>query len=325
MTEPPSWTPAEPRLILDTVAHPRRIIYFGSVVALCGWLWACSEVDPEPHIALLKSLQPEVREKAAGKLVLYGEAVVPRLIDESKSDYTRVRFEIARILGRIRDPRAVPAMVRMLDDSSYNVAAYAAWGLGEMKSPEAVPTLLRFTNSPAKVFRQQVVWALGRCYDDTVHAALADSVRHVVERALHDPTPTVRIAALQSARELGYPHMTDQLIRMAKDPSADVRHVAVQALGQAAVGDTPRPGPKLTDDEQQRTIETLVATLDEPIQTIRTKAVRALEKLGPPPEARSVLIRMLAKGTVEDQREARRVLEALQGQSARYNEDARDV
>lgn len=280
-----------------------------------GLLVACDEFDPEPHIAQLKSVQPDVREKAAGKLVIYGERIVPRMIEEASSEYTRVRFEVARILGRIRDPRATPAMIRLLDDSSFNVAAYAAWGLGELRAQSALPTLLRFPDSPARVFRQQVVWALGRCFNDTVHAALLDSVAHVVERALHDPTPDVRVAALQSARELGYHDMARQLIRMTGDPAAKVRHVAVQALGQYAIGEAPRSVGPVPQELLAEIIGTLIASLDEPNQSIRTKAVRALERMGPPPQAKYKLQLLLATGTLEDQREARRVLESLEGRA----------
>ncbi len=282
-------------------------------LGMAGLVVACSEVDPEPHITLLKSLQPEVREKAAGKLVIYGDPIVPRLIEETYSDYTRVRFEVARILGRIKNPRATDAMIRLLDDRSFTVAAYAAWGLGELRAQSAVPALLRFPDSLSRVFRQQVVWALGRCYGDTAHAALRDSVLHVVERALHDPAPDVRVAALQSARQLGYRGMVSQLIRMSRDPSAEVRHVAVQALGQSAIGNTPRPMESVTEQVRTEIVEALLASLREPIQSIRTKAVRALEGMGPPVQAESALRRMLSQGTTMDQREARRALEALTG------------
>jgi HEAT repeat protein len=302
------------------VVHGKRPIYVraaraavAAVLGLAGLLVACEEYDPEPHIDQLKSVQPDVREKAAGKLVIYGERIVPRLIEESSSDYTRVRFEVARILGRIRDPRATPAMIRLLDDSSFNVAAYAAWGLGELRAQSALPTLLRFPDSPARVFRQQVVWALGRCFNDTTHAALLDSVAHVVERALHDPTPDVRVAALQSARELGYHDMARQLVRMTADPAAEVRHVAIQALGQYAIGEAPRSVGPVSGEMLEEIIEILIASLDEPIQSIRTKAVRALEGIGPPPQAKYKLQRLLITGTQEDQREARRLLESLEG------------
>ncbi len=295
----------------------RARLALGAGLSVClglAALSACNDVDPEPQISLLKSLQQRVREKAAGKLVIYGEPIVPRLIEETHSEYTRVRFEVARILGRIRDPRAAPAMIRLLDDRSFTVAAYAARGLGELHSSAAVPTLLRFTNTLSRVFRPQVVWALGRCYDDTVHADLRDSVLHVIERALHDPLPDVRVAALQSARQLGYVGMTSQLIRMAGDPSAEVRHVAVQALGQVSIGDTPRAADPVSEELMGKIVDVLLTSLGAPHQSIRTKAVRALERMGPPTKAATALHLLLAGGTAEDQREARRVLERL-GQS----------
>jgi HEAT repeat protein len=295
------------------IAAPRAplVAYLG----LAGLVVACYQVDPEPQIALLKSLQPEVREKAAGKLVIYGDPIVPRLIEETHSDYTRVRFEVARILGRILDPRSTDAMIRLLDDRSFTVAAYAAEGLGKLRAQAALPSLLRFPDSMSRVFRQQVVWALGRCYDDTAHAALRDSVLHVIERALSDPAPDVRVSALQSARQLGYRGMVSELIRMSGDSSAEVRHVVVQALGQIVTGDTPRPVDSITEHQRAQIVERLLESLEEPIQSIRTKAVRALERMGPPARAESALRRLLSHGTTEDQREARRVLEALTGQA----------
>ena len=272
---------------------------------------ACAKPDPEPQIQLLRSLQSEVREKAAGKLLLYGDRVVPRLIQETQSSYKRVRFEVARLLGRMRDPRATDALIRLLDDDSYNVAAYAAWGLGEMKAKKALPSLLRFAETPSKILRKPVMQALGPCFDDTLHAALGDSVRGVIERAFHDPVPGIRIAALGSARHLGYEGMVDGLIRLAGDQQAKVRHVAVQTLGQAAVGRAPRsPGP-LAGAERAAVEEALVASLRDSYQSIRTKAVRALEQMGPPPSAAPALRRLAEGGTDEDRREAGRALDNL--------------
>ena len=272
---------------------------------------ACSKPDPEPQIQALRSLQAEVREKAAGKLLLYGDSIVPRLIQESNSSYTRVRFEVVRLLVRLRDRRANEALIRLLDDGSFNVAAYAARGLGEMRVPEALPVLLRFTETPAKTFRQEVVRALGPCFDDTLHAALGDSVRRVIERAFYDPVPGIRVAALGSSRHLGYAGMVEQLIRLAGDREAQVRHVAVQTLGQAAIGRAPRsPGPA-AGAERAAIEEALVLALGDSYQSIRTKAVRALEQMGPPPSAAPGLRRLAEGGTAEDRREAGRALDNL--------------
>ncbi len=283
-------------------------------IVVATLLWACSEPSPEqqfePLIEQLHSIHSEVREKAAAKLVLHGGSVVERLIEESHSEFIRVRFEVARLLGRIKDPRATDTLIRLLDDDSFNVAQYAAWGLGELQAPSAVPALLPHLGTPSKGFRAQVVTALGRCYDDTIHANLRDTLSAIVTERLMDPTPKVRIAALQSARQLGYHGMTQALIRLSRDPSAEVRHVAVQALGQMGAGLVPRSAGPLSGQDRSNTIEALVAALDEPYQSIRTKAVRSLEQIGAP-EATQALHRLHAEGTEEDQRETRRVLESL--------------
>jgi HEAT repeat protein len=184
------------------------------IAVMTAALWACSEPSPEPLFEQLHSIRSEVREKAAAQLILYGEAVVERLIEESHSEFIRVRFEVARLLGRIKDPRATDTLIRMLGDDSFNVAQYAAWGLGELRAPSAVPDLLSHLGTPSKGFRAQVVTALGRCYDDTIHADLRDSLTAIVIAQLRDPTPKVRIAALQSARHLGYTGMAPALIRL---------------------------------------------------------------------------------------------------------------
>ncbi len=307
-----AWTQSTGRLILDIVADPGRkntVLAIVTAVVVVG-LWACSEPSPEPLIEQLHSIRSDVREKAAAKLVLYGESVVDRLIEEGHSDYIRVRFEVARLLGRIKDPRGAPTLIRLLEDDSFNVAQYAAWGLGELRAPDAVPALLLYLETPSKGFRAQVITALGRCYDDTIHADLRDTLVAVVNMRLQDPTPKVRIAALQSARRLGYVGMSPALIRLSRDPSAEVRHVAVQALGQAGAGLVPRsPGP-LQGQDRTNVVEALIAALDEPYQSIRTKAVRSIEQIGAP-EVTVSLRRLLSEGTEEDQREARRVLEGL--------------
>ena len=269
----------------------------------------CSKPSPEPFIAQLKSIQSRQREKAAGKLLKYGDEVVPRLIEEADSEYTRVRFEVLRLLGRIRDPRAVPTMIRALDDKSSKVAALAAWGLGELKAPEAVPHLLRYHREVSTDLRAEVIRGLGLCYagPDTVSIADADSAYAAIIRAFDDTETKVRIAALQASHEYGYRDAVVHLIRRSRDETAEVRYVAVQALGQVAIGRTRRSSGPVDAQMRHNIIQALVVSLSEPNQSIRTKAVRALEMIGAP-EAASQLEKLRETGTVEDRREAGRVL-----------------
>jgi HEAT repeat protein len=289
----------------------RRVLGIGSCVAgaVVFALATCGRPSPEPHIDLLKSQQRAVRERAAGKLMRYGDEIVPRLIQEVGSGYTTARFESVRLLGRLRDRRAVPILIHALNDRSANVAALAAWGLGEMRATEAVPALLPYTGEIARDLRAEVIRALGLCYKDTLPASTADSVHAAVLAAFDDDVPKVRIAALQSMHEFGFPNALDQVIRLSEDAEPEVRYVAVQALGQIGSGRVPRSPGAAQGVRRDLIIKALLKAIAETRQSIRTKAVRALEMM----EAEQAIptLRVLEHGTEEDRREARRVLENL--------------
>ena len=307
MTAPPKTDPPRFRRPLPLAA--------GAVLLAVLLLWGgtiagCSKPSPEPYIHLLKSQQSKEREKAAAKLLLYGDEIVPRLMEEADSEFIRVRFEVVRLLGRLRNPEAAPALIAALEDKSAMVAAVAAWSLGELQATTAVGPLLRYAGEASKEVRKEVVRALGRCYSDSLEPAVRDSAYRVVFLALKDPTPKVRVNALLGIREFGYRGSAEEIIRMTRDPSAKVRHVAVQALGQLASGRAPRSRP-ISARTRENVVEALVVSLEEPMQTIRTKAIRSLEMIGAPRAAPH--LRPLAEsGTAEDRREAGRVFENLQ-------------
>ena len=292
------------------------IVVLTAAAALTAASQGCSRPSPEPYIASLKSLQSAQREKAAARLLKYGDEVVPRLIEEADSEYTRVRFEVVRLLGRIKDPRAVPTLIVALDDESAKVAALAAWGLGELQAPEALPHLLRYPGEVSTDLRAEVIRALGFCYagPDTVSEADADSAHAAIRQAYEDAQPKVRIAALQASRQFGYRDVALEVIRRSRDESAKVRYVAVQALGQIAIGRTPRSIGPVDDELRDDIVQALLLSLDEPMQSIRTKAVRSLELIGAQ-EAAPQLEELKGNGTDEDRREAGRVLDKLRAAS----------
>ena len=279
-------------------------------IVLLG-LSACEKSSPEPYINQLKSREADERTKAANRILRFGEEAVPLLLEQADSELVRVRFEVMKLFGRLKDQRAVPVLIEAMGDPSASVAQAAAFALGQLRNPQALPILLEHRRDPSKKVREEVIRALGACRDTTgAQQARNDTAHAALSKALGDQVPAVRIAAMQGLREFGYRGGLRQLIRLSWDPSPEVRHVAVQALGQIAIGDVPVAGDPVDGDGMRRILETLSAALGEPYQSIRTKAVRALEKIGDP----SVVPRLRQlheQGTVEDKREARRVLETL--------------
>ena len=160
--------------------------------------------------------------------------------------------------------------------------------------------------------RSQVIRALGTCHSYEYDTALSDSAHQEVLKALHDGDADIRIRALVGLSEFGYRDGVEQIIRMSRDQAPEVRHVAVQSLGQIAVGSAPE-APEISARVRDNVLEALIAALDEvDYQSIRSKAVKALEQIGDP-RVIPHLERLHQEGSEEDQRETRRVLEKLRG------------
>ena len=280
---------------------------------LCGVAFvvsACEEPSPEPYFQQLSNRDQGERLKAANRLLRFGDDLIPRLVEEVRSDNWLVRYEVAQLLGRLRNSAGVPVLMESLGDRSAAVAQAAAWSLGQIGDPRAVSALLSYTRDPSKGVRQQVLRSIGSCYSDGIDAAVSDSAYAAVSRGLRDSTPKVRIAALEGIRQFGYRGAADQIIRMSRDESPEVRHVAVQALGHIGAGVGPRSAGPPTPRMRGNIVEALVAALEESLQSIRTKSVRSLEMMGAS-KAVTPLEWLEQRGTEEDKREARRVLEKL--------------
>lgn len=299
----------------------RRGVLFSIILGLVAvGIGSCAGESPEKHIHQLKSMQKIERTKAANQLIRFDtDEVVPLLMTEASSGYIRVRFEVANLLGRFKDARAVPTLVVMLEDKSPRVAAMAAWALGQIRSPDALAFLLDHTRDPTLEVRQYVLGALGPCHSYQVDPVLSDSAFAVVSRALKATKPKWRIAAMQSLREYGYRDAAEEVIRLSRDPSPEVRHVAVQALGQIGSGRHVRPegiDPIAPVSERMRKniYEALLVALDaDELQSIRIKAVQALVQIG---DVRAVpqLQRLVREGTDKDKMEAQRALDKINPQ-----------
>lgn len=271
---------------------------------------ACGGRSPEEYIDRLKSQQKAERTKAANQLIRFdADEVVPLLIEEADSGYIRMRFEVVHLLGRFKDERAVPTLIAALGDRSPRVAAAAAWALGQIGSPTALASLLKYVRDPAAEVRQYVLGALGSCHSYEAEPALSDSAFRVVRRALRAPKPKWRIAALQSLRVYGYRDSVEEVIRMALDPSDEVRYVAVQALGQMGRASLGR-------SDRNAIYEALLGALDaDELQSIRSKAVHALAEVG---DERAVphLQRLMREGREKDRIAVRPALYKLSPQVA---------
>lgn len=129
-----------------------------------------------------------VRDKAGRSLIKLGQSAVIPLIAALESDDGQVRWEAARALGEIGDPRAATALVQRLEDTRFDVRWLAAEGLIRMGRPGAAALLRALTSAP-----WDAVW-LREGAHHVLRALLGTSFGTVlapVVMALEGPEPAV--------------------------------------------------------------------------------------------------------------------------------------
>jgi len=125
---------------------------------------------------LLADKEPAVRLKARNSLVDMGKPAVSSLTGALRnSKLEHVRWEAVKTLGEIGDIRAIPSLVKALEDSDSDVNWLAAEALKNFKKV-AWPTLLRAlikSNPDSVLLRQGVHHVLRNQKEDGFNDLLA--------------------------------------------------------------------------------------------------------------------------------------------------------
>ena len=159
-----------------------------------------------------------------------------KLFEESRDDDPRVRRYLALSMGRLGDPRVVPALRKVLQDEEAGRDAetliYSIWALGVLGDPTAEPDLLRLAQSDDAGIRKTAVHSLGAF--PSAHA------RSALVKAVGDPAADVRWNA---AVALGH----------RRDPAGTP--VLLQMLDRASLASV----PGITPDQQEAALLEAVA------------------------------------------------------------------
>jgi HEAT repeat protein len=142
--------------------------------------------DPAAIGALTAALSDPSRWTAttvAADLVEMGPAAVPTLIeiaaaaDADQPGVHEAAVTAVRVLGEIRDPRAEPVLIRLLESSAdLNARARAAAALGAVGGPLSPPALRGALGDPAWQVRAQAATSLGALGDRESVPALAGAI-----------------------------------------------------------------------------------------------------------------------------------------------------
>ena len=155
-----------------------------------------------------------------------GEGSTPVLVDLLlHAPLWRDRVKPAELLGKYGDRSCAPALIEGLHDYDFLVRYWCAKSLGALREPSAVPHLLRTMEEDPKTYpRMGAAFALGEIGDPSAAAELV--------RATRDPEPDVRAHAVQALGKLAVPMSAPVVMTLARDPDEEVRKQVCRALGR---------------------------------------------------------------------------------------------
>ncbi len=169
----------------------------------------------------LSGTEPEVAS-ASAELVQIGEAAVEPLIAALLYDPYRARVAAQRCLLFIGAP-AVPALIRALEQNYNSLLQHrAAELLGRLRDDRAVEALLTALDDPISYVRAISAKALGLIGDSRAAAPLV--------RLLSENKAAVRAAAAEALGSIDVAEVVAPLINTLGDTQVSVRDAAAQAL-----------------------------------------------------------------------------------------------
>jgi cyclophilin family peptidyl-prolyl cis-trans isomerase/HEAT repeat protein len=296
-----------------------------AVVALAGTLASCATAggagshvpvhlrDAEV-VAVAELLRLEDRRE-------FDEA---RLLVAAAAAHPEVRRRAALAAGRLREPAAVPMLVRLLADRDTAVAATAAFALGQIGDTAAVtalvPWLVAGRAEAAPTVAGEAAAALGKLRSPTaatalesflasgtVTAARSPAVEHALLatwrhprpadptpllRWTESPHPEVRWRAVYAAVRRPTPAAAPRLLQLARDPDPRVRALAVRGLTRALADTAGLPPAAVlpvvlaaTEDDDRNTAVNAARTLGT---FAAAESVRRLEAMLGSEPARAV-------------------------------------
>ncbi len=229
------------------------------------------QFDAATLSSLLASPHAEVRRRA---VITVGRVVHDQglgLLDQRRTDSVPdIVATVAFAMGQLKNPAAVPWLTETMGRWQHNAdAAFeAARALGKIRSPEAWTALAAFARTApdtpaARVVIGEALLSLGRF---TTREDLAPILRWTTNDDVE-----VRWRATWALFRPRNPAALPHLMRLTRDPSADVRFWAARGPAPAVVDEL--ASPDLTRATASARLRELLADAD---RRVRTEALRTL-------------------------------------------------
>jgi HEAT repeat protein len=196
---------------------------------------------------------------------------VMEVYQASGSDDPRVRRYLTLALGRLRDPRAVPALSRVARGeggvADPETQIYAVMALGSIGDPAALPALLPLATSSDAGMRKAVAHALGSLPSDESRAALTSALGDTVE----DVRWNAALALARRGDDAAAPVLMTMLDRAHMDAVAGL----AEPQREEAIVEAVRAAAVVPDPSLRPALERLRAS--DPSLQVREAAAAALE------------------------------------------------
>jgi HEAT repeat protein len=175
----------------------------------------------------LGSDDPFVRDQAVVRVAQQGFGVVQALISILDDLAKPGLASVAKVLGRIRDRRAIPALVQAAKVGDEDLRIAAVWALTQFREPEILPALLSEAERPHPVIQGYLAYVFGTYQDPCVVAVLG--------RLARNSSREVAFQAACALGETGDPGAVRALRRAAGRRDPIVREAAVTSLRRLGV------------------------------------------------------------------------------------------
>ncbi|GAB4263895.1 HEAT repeat domain-containing protein [Deferrisoma sp.] len=196
-----------------------------------------------------------------GTLVRMGSEAVGPLIELLEGADEATTVDCLYLLGEIQDRRAVPTLIRYLEDPREQVRLYAVTSLLQIGGPRAVEAVLGRLVREGKGLSGLIVEALLRYAQNDVEPVI---------QALTSPNPRIRQEAAYLLGGLGDLRAVEPLVAALEDPEPRVRENAAFSLG------------KLADRIEEATwvVDALAKRLADPDEVVAEVARAAVARFG---------------------------------------------
>lgn len=115
------------------------------------------EIGHKAVPSLISLFDSPYRERALTTVHQIGKPAVPYLISGLEKNNIPIQRGIADALGRIQDPKVIPALTKLSTNHDTTVRAIAIKGLGEIKATEVIPLLRKALKDPDSVVQSYAV------------------------------------------------------------------------------------------------------------------------------------------------------------------------